>query len=33
MGKKRNLYLDMEIKGQSYIDKIKFMYFDLVPFN
>ena len=34
MGKKRRiLYLDIEIKGQSYIDKIKLMYFDLAPFN
>ena len=31
--KKKNLYLDMEIKGQSYIDKIKFVYFVLAPFN
>ena len=31
--RKKKMYLDMEIKGQSYIDKIKFMYFDLAPFN
>ena len=28
--RKKNLYLDI---GQSYIDKIKLMYFDLAPFN
>ena len=31
--RKKNLYLDIEIKGQSYIDKIKLVYFDLAPFN